>query len=51
VDGYAGDHLLIAPPAVISPEQITWAAEQLRAAISGVAEEIRAERLAIHKKS
>jgi adenosylmethionine-8-amino-7-oxononanoate aminotransferase len=34
VDGYAGDHLLIAPPAVISREQIIWAAEQLRAAIS-----------------
>ena len=33
VDGYAGDHLLIAPPAVISPEQTVWAAEQLRAAI------------------
>ena len=33
VDGYAGDHLLIAPPAVISPEQITWAAEQLRVAV------------------
>jgi adenosylmethionine-8-amino-7-oxononanoate aminotransferase len=33
VDGFAGDHLLIAPPAVISPEQITWAAEQLRAAV------------------
>ena len=34
VDGYAGDHLLIAPPAVISAEQIRWAAEQLRAAIT-----------------
>jgi adenosylmethionine-8-amino-7-oxononanoate aminotransferase len=33
VDGYAGDHLLIAPPAVTSAEQIAWAAEQLRAAI------------------
>jgi len=36
VDGYAGDHLLIAPPAVISPEQITWAAAQLRAAVEEV---------------
>jgi adenosylmethionine-8-amino-7-oxononanoate aminotransferase len=36
VDGYAGDHLLIAPPAVISPEQIAWAAEQLRAAVEEV---------------
>jgi adenosylmethionine-8-amino-7-oxononanoate aminotransferase len=35
VDGVAGDHLLIAPPAVIIPEQINWAAEQLRVAITG----------------
>jgi adenosylmethionine-8-amino-7-oxononanoate aminotransferase len=33
VDGLAGDHLLIAPPAVISVEQVGWAAEQIRAAI------------------
>ena len=33
VDGYAGDHLLIAPPAVTSPDQIAWAAKQLRAAV------------------
>jgi adenosylmethionine-8-amino-7-oxononanoate aminotransferase len=33
VDGVAGDHLLIAPPAVISAEQIGWAVEQLRAAV------------------
>lgn len=33
VDGYAGDHLLIAPPAVISAGQVDWAVEQLRAAI------------------
>jgi len=33
VDGIAGDHLLIAPPAVISAEQIGWAVEQMRAAI------------------
>ena len=33
VDGVAGDHLLIAPPAVISEEQIRWAVEQLRAAV------------------
>jgi len=34
VDGVAGDHLLIAPPAVIASEQIDWATEQLRAAIN-----------------
>jgi adenosylmethionine-8-amino-7-oxononanoate aminotransferase len=33
VDGVAGDHLLIAPPAVISAEEIAWAVEQIRAAV------------------
>lgn len=33
VDGRRGDHLLIAPPAVITAEEIDWAVEQLRAAI------------------
>jgi adenosylmethionine-8-amino-7-oxononanoate aminotransferase len=33
VDGVAGDHLLIAPPAVITAEQTNWAVEQLRAAV------------------
>jgi len=33
VDGIEGDHLLIAPPAIITAEQIDWAAEQIRAAI------------------
>jgi adenosylmethionine-8-amino-7-oxononanoate aminotransferase len=33
VDGIAGDHLLLAPPAVISPDQIAWAVEQLSASI------------------
>jgi adenosylmethionine-8-amino-7-oxononanoate aminotransferase len=33
VDGVAGDHLLIAPPAVISAEEIGWAVEQIRAAV------------------
>ena len=33
VDGVSGDHLLIAPPAVITPDQIAWAVEQLRAAV------------------
>jgi adenosylmethionine-8-amino-7-oxononanoate aminotransferase len=33
VDGNAGDHLLIAPPAVITREQIVWAVDQLAAAI------------------
>lgn len=33
VDGISGDHLLIAPPAVITAEEIASAVEQLRAAI------------------
>jgi len=33
VDGNAGDHVLIAPPAVITKEQIEWAVEELREAI------------------
>jgi adenosylmethionine-8-amino-7-oxononanoate aminotransferase len=33
VDGVAGDHVLIAPPAVISAPQIDWAVKQLRRAI------------------
>ena len=32
VDGIRGDHLLLAPPAIINGEQITWAVQQLRAA-------------------
>jgi adenosylmethionine-8-amino-7-oxononanoate aminotransferase len=34
LDGAAGDHLLIAPAAVITAEQIGWAVEQLRAAVN-----------------
>jgi len=34
VDGIAGDHLLIAPPAVITAEQVGWAVEEIRAAIN-----------------
>jgi adenosylmethionine-8-amino-7-oxononanoate aminotransferase len=33
VDGIAGDHLLLAPPAVITKEQIAWSVEQLSASI------------------
>jgi len=33
VDGVAGDHLLIAPPAVITNEEIEWAVKQLGEAI------------------
>jgi len=37
VDGVGGDHLLIAPPAVITPEQISWAVGQLADAIGEAA--------------
>jgi adenosylmethionine-8-amino-7-oxononanoate aminotransferase len=33
VDGIAGDHLLLAPPAVITPDQIAWAVKELSASI------------------
>jgi len=32
-DGDCGDHVLIAPPAVMSSDQVSWACEQLAAAI------------------
>ena len=37
VDGVAGDHLLIAPPAVITEEQMEWATAQLGQAIEAAA--------------
>lgn len=36
VDGISGDHLLVAPPAIITHEQIAWSVEQLRAAVRQV---------------
>jgi adenosylmethionine-8-amino-7-oxononanoate aminotransferase len=36
VDGMSGDHLLIAPPAVITEDQISWSVEQLWNAIDEV---------------
>ncbi len=36
VDGISGDHLLIAPPAIITAEQIDWAVQQLRDSIEEV---------------
>lgn len=37
VDGISGDHLLIAPPAVITSKEIDWAVAQLRDAIAEAA--------------
>ncbi len=33
VDGISGDHILLAPPAIITAEQIAWSIDQLSAAI------------------
>lgn len=41
VDGVSGDHLLIAPPAVIEEEQIRWTVGELKAAIVEAASEHR----------
>ena len=35
VDGKRGDHVMIAPPAVITAEEIRWAVEQVRRSHSG----------------
>ncbi len=37
VDGVSGDHLLIAPPAVITAEQIDWSVDQLKGSIEEAA--------------
>jgi adenosylmethionine-8-amino-7-oxononanoate aminotransferase len=34
VDGISGDHILLAPPAIIKKEEVEWATNELRAAIS-----------------
>jgi adenosylmethionine-8-amino-7-oxononanoate aminotransferase len=36
VDGIAGDHILVAPPAIITEEQIQWSVARLREAIDDV---------------
>lgn len=41
VDGIAGDHLLIAPPAIIRADEIEFAVKQLRSAIEQVAKSCR----------
>lgn len=38
VDGMAGDHLLIAPPAVITEGEIAWAVERLRDGIAAASD-------------
>jgi len=41
VDGISGDHLLLAPPAVIQADEIEWAVEQLRAAVEEASASIK----------
>ena len=43
VDGVSGDHLLLAPPAVITGEESRWAAMQLRSAIEEVTKSLAQE--------
>lgn len=40
VDGIAGDHVLIAPPAIIREEEIRWAVESLRSSIHEVTQNL-----------
>jgi adenosylmethionine-8-amino-7-oxononanoate aminotransferase len=40
VDGMAGDHLLIAPPAIITRQQIDWSIAQLSEAIEEAADRL-----------
>lgn len=42
VDGTAGDHLLIAPPAIIKPEEVSNAVDQIGAAIAEAAQAVQA---------
>ncbi len=36
LDGISGDHVLLAPPAVVSADEILWSVEQMRASIAEV---------------
>ncbi len=42
IDGFSGDHLLIAPPAISGVDEIHWAIEELRLAIQEVESSTRA---------
>jgi len=34
VDGISGDHILVAPPAIVTREEVEWATNELRAAVN-----------------
>ena len=36
IDGTSGDHILLAPPAVITPDRVSWSVDQLTGAIREV---------------
>jgi len=40
VDGVSGDHILLAPPAIINAAEISWSVEQLSASIGEAAREL-----------
>jgi adenosylmethionine-8-amino-7-oxononanoate aminotransferase len=40
VDGVSGDHILLAPPAVINTGEISWSLEQLSASIGEAARKL-----------
>jgi adenosylmethionine-8-amino-7-oxononanoate aminotransferase len=33
IDGTSGDHILLAPPAVITQDQVSWSVDELASAI------------------
>ncbi len=41
VDGISGDHVLIAPPAIVTEEEISWAVHQLQAAVEETTSRLR----------
>jgi adenosylmethionine-8-amino-7-oxononanoate aminotransferase len=41
VDGTSGDHILLAPPAIITRDEIAWSVDQLRAAIDEATQAFR----------
>jgi adenosylmethionine-8-amino-7-oxononanoate aminotransferase len=41
VDGVSGDHLLLAPPAIITRDEIAWAVDQLRASTDEASSSLR----------
>jgi adenosylmethionine-8-amino-7-oxononanoate aminotransferase len=49
VDGYSGDHLLLAPPAIITEEQIAECARAIKDSVAAVATSLHQSQIANHK--